>query len=150
VRDSQLPTQRDRMYRAVLYISDSTLSGDPETNTEVKKINDISSKANKEHNIYGVLAHSNNRFLHILEGQESTISTLLENIQNDSRNKNLSIILDIKKNERIYTDWEMIDSPSQKQSELLGSFLRRSIDELPLIEEHYHKILEDFVNNIFH
>jgi len=85
------------MYRAVLYISDSTLSENPDRSIEAKKINDISSKSNKEHDICGVLAHCNNRFLHILEGDDSAISTLLENIKNDSRNTDLTIILDIKK-----------------------------------------------------
>jgi len=138
------------MYRAVLYISDSTLPDDSEVNIEAQKINDISSKANKEHDICGVLAHCNNRFFHILEGKEDVLSTLLENINNDSRNQNLSVILDVKKDNRVYPDWEMIDSRSQKQSELLGTFLRESIDELPQIEEYYHEILEEFVNKIFH
>ena len=134
------------MYRSVIYISDSTLLDDSES----KKINDISKKANKEHNVCGVLAYHNNRFLHILEANEPVLSTLLENIKNDPRNKNLSIILDVQKNEKIYSDWEMIDSPSKKHTELLGSFLRRNIDELPLIKEHHHDILEEFINNIFH
>lgn len=137
------------MYRAVLYISDATL---PETSnqiTQIQEIKDISKKANLEHNISGVLAFNNNRFLHVLEGEKSRINTLIENIQKDTRNKNLSVIIDVDVNEKVFQDWEMIEQPSDKHSELMGYFLRRSIDELPLVEQAQHEILEEFINEIF-
>jgi len=136
------------MYRAVLYISDATLS-DEAPAKQLQKINEISCEANKQHDISGVLAFSKNRFLHVLEGEQSVLSSLLENIEKDPRNENLAIILDTSVHEKIYDDWEMIDSRSEKQSELLGYFLRRSIDDLPLVSQSQHKILEEFVNDIF-
>jgi len=138
------------MYRAVLYISESALSDETATTAQIDEINKTSSKANKENDIHGVLAHSKNRFLHVLEGETPTLSSLLDNIKEDTRHQNYNVIIDIESNERIYSDWEMISSQSAKQSELLGHFLRRSIDQLPMIDHEAHEVLEDFVNEIFY
>ena len=46
------------MYRAVLYISESALSDETATTAQIDEINKTSSKANKENDIHGVLAHS--------------------------------------------------------------------------------------------
>jgi len=137
------------MYRAVLYISEATFPDSSTQANQLQQIRDVSSKANDEYNISGVLAFHNNRFLHVLEGEQTQLGTLLDNIKDDARNDNVSVIIDVEVDEKIFQDWEMIEQPSSKHSELMGYFLRRSIDELPLIEQQPHEILEEFVNEIF-
>ena len=137
------------MYRAVLYFSDAPISDDVAKTSHIQDISMLINE-NTEHNVYGVLAQNNNKFLHIIEGEYDVVEALLGALKNDTRNSALSTVIDLKIKDRIYNDWEFIDSPSKKQSNLLSQFLRRCIDELPLIEQQQHDILEDFVNNIFH
>lgn len=136
------------MFRAILYISDLTSSIKRSDASQTELINDISSKINN--NISGVLAYNNNHFLHVLEGKKNSIDEFLQNVENDERNKNISVILDINTDKKIYDNWEIIDSRSAEQSKLMSYFLQRCIDHLPMIEQAQHDILEDFVNDIFY
>jgi len=138
------------MYRAVLHLSVANFSDDQDKAKEIKNIKEVSTKANKEHNISGVLAYNKNKFFHVLEGEENSLSNLLHNIEKDARNKDTSVILDLEVDDKIYPDWEVIAAPSEKQSVLLGEFLRRSIDYLPLIEQSNHDTLEEFINDLFY
>ena len=138
------------MLRAILYISDSTLE-DPNTEQEqLNSIRTISKNANQENEISGVLAYHQDKFFHVLEGESETIDNLLKVISLDERNKNISILLDVTPEKRIYSDWNLIESHSQKQSKLLGAFLQCHIDLLPTLEQKQHDDLEEFVDKIFY
>ena len=138
------------MFKAVLYISSLNFSSETANEDQIRNIKKTSIASNKKNNISGVLALNKKHFLHVIEGEKNTIDTLLDNIKNDDRNKNLSVVLDLEISEKIYPDWEMIESYSAKQSQLLSLFLQRSIDDLPMIEQEQHDILEEFINEIFH
>ena len=137
------------MLRAVLFISDSTLS-DPQVEQEqMNAIKESSLALNEKKNITGVLAHYKKQFFNVLEGEPSAIETLINNLKEDQRHRNLAILLDVEHDERIYNDWNLIASPCSKQTASLGTFLQRNIDLLPNIDTEHHDILEDFVVNIF-
>ena len=137
------------MLRAVLFISDSTLR-DPQVEQEqMNAIKESSLAQNEKQNITGVLAHYKKHFFNVLEGEPSIIEELICNLKEDQRHKNLAILLDVEHNERIYTDWNLIESPCSKQTASLGVFLQRNIDLLPTIDTEHHDILEDFVINLF-
>lgn len=138
------------MLRAILYISDSTFENQTTEQEQLNSIRTISKKTNLDNQVSGLLAYHSKKFFHILEGESDTIESLLKTITNDPRNKNLSIILDMAVDERIFTGWSLVESHSQKQSKLLSTFLQRHIDMLPLLEEQQHDNLELFVDKIFY
>lgn len=137
------------MLRAVLYISDSTLSDQTLEKEQIQSIRDKSKSSNDDHQVFGVLAYHENKFFHVLEGEPHQVERLLKNIEKDSRNKNLSILVDSTSAEQIYNDWELIQAPSIKQSKLLSKFLQKNIDDLPMLEQQDHDDLEEFIINIF-
>lgn len=138
------------MLRAILYISDSAFENQTTEQEQLSSIRTISTKANTDNQVSGLLAYCDKKFFHILEGKSEQIESLLKTISSDSRNKNISILLDIAINERIYDDWSLIETHSQKQSKLLSKFLQRHIDMLPTLEQQQHDNLELFVDKIFY
>ena len=137
------------MLRAVLLISDSTLNNQPVEQEQMNEIKESSLALNEKKNITGVLAHYKKQFFNVLEGEPSAIETLISNLKEDQRHRNLSILLDVEHDERIYNDWNLIESPCSKQTASLGVFLQRNIDLLPTLDTDHHDVLEDFVINIF-
>ena len=137
------------MLRAVLYISDSTLSDESIEKEQISDIHNTSKTANDDHQITGVLAYHQKKFFHVLEGEPTNIEYVLQKIQNDKRNENLSILIDITHEDRIYNDWEFVESQTEKQSQLLSKLLQQNIDLLPMLDQDQHDVLEDFVINIF-
>ena len=137
------------MLRAVLLISDSTLNNQQVEQEQMNEIKESSLALNEKKNITGVLAHYKKQFFNVLEGEPSAIETLISNLKEDQRHRNLSILLDVEHDERIYNDWNLIESPCSKQTASLGVFLQRNIDLLPTLDTDHHDVLEDFVINIF-
>ena len=143
------------MYRAVLYLSESTIDLSESTIDDKLKekqlgvIKDIFINTNELHQITGVLASHGKYFFYILEGEPANVSFLLNKINNDSHNKNGVLIIDAHHDDRIYNDWELIESKSVKQTELLSYFLQENIDALPSLAQNHHDLIEEFVINIF-
>ena len=137
------------MYRAVLYISESTSETENDKKEQIEEIKETSIKTNDSHQVTGVLACYENHFFHILEGDPPNITFLINKIQKDSRNKNGAILIDIDHDQRIYSDWELIESCSIKQTELLSQFLQENIDILPTLEQKHHDLVEEFVIKMF-
>jgi len=138
------------MLRAILYISDSVFEDKTTKQEQLNDIRNISKKANSDQHVSGVLAYDEKKFFHILEGESDVIDHLLEKITNDKRNENLSVLLDFTPEKRIYDDWNLIDSHSKEQSQLLSQFLQQNIDMLPMLEQQQHDNLESFVGRIFY
>ncbi len=70
------------MYRAIAYVSETTK---PLDNEALKKLEEDCIKANKRLNITGYLYYEPPFFFQYIEGEFSSISTLMANIRNDHR-----------------------------------------------------------------
>jgi len=138
------------MLRAVLYLSDSTFEDQIAEQQQLNAIRDFSTKENKNKGITGVLAYQKQKFLHLIEGEYLEIDSLLKKITADPRSKNISIALDINPQERVYNNWDAIDSHDHIQSSLFGKFLHNHIDMLPLLKQDQHDLIEEFINKIFY
>jgi len=137
------------MLKAVLYVSDISLSSSDNEKNIIEQIISSSKKSNSEQNITGVLAYHNKRFFHVFEGNSSQVDQLFNNIKNDTRHANLTTVLDLEVNERVFKDWQMIERRSHRYADLLGLFLQNHINQLPLIEQDAHDLLELFIEDIF-
>lgn len=62
---------------------------------------------NAEINVTGVLFYMEGKFLQILEGQESDLRDLLDDIQKDPRHENFQVLIDRPLGERGFNDWHM-------------------------------------------
>lgn len=65
------------------------------------------SAANAATNITGVLVHTGNRFLQIIEGEPDTIEMLLRRIEADTRHGDISVVLDEPVGVRLFAQWNM-------------------------------------------
>ncbi|HEY0055971.1 MAG TPA: BLUF domain-containing protein [Pedobacter sp.] len=66
-----------------------------------------SRKRNKSINITGMLLHFNNRFLQLLEGEQTDLKTLYADICKDSRHKNVVTLKEGTSENRLFPDWSM-------------------------------------------
>ena len=80
------------------------------TNITEAVLNDIlytSLKMNKEHDVTGMLLFSNNTFVQVIEGPQSSIDRLYELLLKDERHKNVVQTLYQRIWERSFPDWQM-------------------------------------------
>ena len=62
---------------------------------------------NQRRNLVGALYYANGVFFQCLEGEESAIDRLLEQLQQDSRHTDLRVLSRVPILERAFQDWEM-------------------------------------------
>ncbi|WP_282031454.1 BLUF domain-containing protein [Winogradskyella eximia] len=58
-------------------------------------------------NISGVLMHRDGYFLQIIEGEQDVIENLFQRLNNDTRHKNIKMILDRSVESRLFSNWAM-------------------------------------------
>ncbi|MEQ9488812.1 MAG: BLUF domain-containing protein [Alphaproteobacteria bacterium] len=92
------------MMRRVLYVSQQT-----KLMTDQDLINLLAEarSLNVRHEITGVLIHVGSFFIQCIEGQHDDIAKLCENISTDVRNRNFTILDDVKTSTRAFPDWSM-------------------------------------------
>jgi Sensors of blue-light using FAD len=82
---------------------------------------------NAEHKITGILLHFNGKFIQVLEGEESTVKKLYENISSDRRHKNLKVIFEKEIDKRQFDGWNMgfknISEKELEENPILKSFI---------------------------
>ena len=74
---------------------------------EIIEMLKMAQEDNKSNGISGILIYSNNQFLQVFEGMNSTVDHLKRKILSDKRHKNIIIISENKINELEYTYWDM-------------------------------------------
>jgi Sensors of blue-light using FAD len=62
---------------------------------------------NKPKEITGMMLYLQERFIQVLEGDQSTIKRLYNRIEKDPRHKKVSIVLEGESPERIFKNWSM-------------------------------------------
>lgn len=62
---------------------------------------------NERLEVTGLLLYAEGRFVQVLEGEESNVLTLYDDIQNDSRHINVTTLAENKIDKRMFPDWTM-------------------------------------------
>ena len=58
-------------------------------------------------NISGLLMHKDGYFLQIIEGEHDVVEDLFQRLSNDTRHKNIKMILDRSVESRLFSNWAM-------------------------------------------
>lgn len=74
---------------------------------ELKHLLEQSRERNKTINITGMLLFFDNKFLQLLEGEETDIKTLYADICKDTRHKNIVTLKEGDAESRLFPDWSM-------------------------------------------
>lgn len=77
------------------------------THADIDAIVETAKKNNPEHNLTGLLLHTNSRFLQVLEGPYENVIALYEKISNDSRHIGARIRFCESANHRHFSNWAM-------------------------------------------
>jgi hypothetical protein len=91
---------------------------------DTQQLSELLKKArekNKKLGVSGMLLHSEGNFFQVLEGPESTVTTLYQEICKDKRHKNATKIIQEPIADRVFKDWTM-------------GFLEATSDELQSID----------------
>ncbi len=97
------PARAQRMIR-VLYTS---VAADDLSAEALRDIAVVSARNNARDQLSGVLLHTPDSFIQVLEGEEKTLLATLERIDRDPRHTELKILLDQMISERRFPDWAM-------------------------------------------
>ena len=109
-----------------------------------------SRKNNEAWGITGLLVYHAGRFLQVLEGSEDNVMDLYKNINDDSRNKNVTTILNDEVSERNFPDWTMafVSISEEEKNNIRGfsKFLEPEYDVSSLIKlpKEVFELLLDF------
>jgi hypothetical protein len=137
------------MLHLISYVSD--FAGDEDNVDHV--IGDIVRTAKRENpirHITGVLFFTQNKFLQVIEGDESRLRQLMHNIKQDERHSNVEYLIDMPINKRGFQQWNMdfFQLSPYKQfnsaimKELSKSFEEHLLPHSPLLVPYYKSLLE--------
>lgn len=92
------------MTRLKLYLSSATRRLD---NRELADLLDLSRSRNLEAGVTGMLLHHDGDFLQVLEGEDEAVARTWERIARDRRHRGIIVMLDERRDERLFPDWSM-------------------------------------------
>lgn len=97
-----------------------------------------SRRNNLDHQITGLLLYLDGTFIQVIEGEEEKIRTLISNIIDDERNKDLQILNEDEIESRHFHGWSMgfLKIPVRELSKLEGfASIRHADDFRPLMKQ---------------
>lgn len=128
--------------RLYVFVSEAVKLSDLVSIVETAKV------SNAVHEITGVLSYSYGHYMQVLEGNDADVSSLLKNIRKDSRHQNITEILDLEIDERIFSDWSMNLVPLLKRNESFISFIDVLNNNIALLSRKQKRLMKIFHNII--
>jgi hypothetical protein len=110
LKEAAKRNNEDQLYRMV-YTSARPASCD---NESIQQILEASRRNNPVINVTGMLLHTEDRFIQILEGSLSNITALYEKIAKDKRHGGSMIRYCEPTTERLFGDWHMAEKAAEK------------------------------------
>lgn len=101
--DVKVSPERKQLYRLVYTSARSSNCSDE----EIEKILAASRKNNKELNVTGILIHTKDRFLQVLEGDRDKVTALYNKIEKDDRHGGSIMRFCEPVIKRYFSDWNM-------------------------------------------
>ncbi|MEO1330245.1 MAG: BLUF domain-containing protein [Pseudomonadota bacterium] len=97
------PLRRQKLIRVVY----ASVAADNLSAEALRDVAVVSARNNAAEKLTGVLLHTPDTFIQVLEGEERTLLATLERIDRDPRHHDLKILLDQVITERRFPDWAM-------------------------------------------
>ena len=106
---------------------------------------------NAKHNVTGMLFCDEGRFMQVLEGEKSTVQSLMDSIQKDVRHENVTVLLDHAVENRELSDWSMrafdVNSFSGKDWSLLDDFRSIYLQNFKVSSSQVIRLLQHFIDD---
>ncbi len=90
----------------IAYTSEA-VSCSAEIGSDLSDIVAIAKRENLTRGITGVLFYHKGKFLQVIEGRESDLRQLMDNIEKDVRHESLQVLIDTKVESRGFAQWNM-------------------------------------------
>lgn len=122
--------------KQLVYISKAT---EPFTSASLTALTEVASSNNKKLNVTGCMLYASGYFLQLLEGNNSSVDTLYQKIEKDSRHKGTRILIEkeLEDDRRLYDRWFMTSFNVDTQANFPAE-LKKNIQEI--IEDTNTKI----------
>ena len=104
-----------KMLKTICYISDSCQE---ESLHALKILYSKAKKNNIKYNISGILIYSNDNFLQVLEGDQTSVDDTFKRISLDTRHRNIFEVINIDIQQRIFEDYNFGFTIVNNRSEL--------------------------------
>ncbi|MGJ8652290.1 MAG: BLUF domain-containing protein [Opitutaceae bacterium] len=116
----------------------------PFTEQELKDLLLVARKANKEHEITGLLLYKDGNFMQVIEGERADIEQLTHNIEHDQTHTGMIVLLKESIQQRDFSDWTMgFQNLSSEKIEGFSDFLSTSTED-SLLPGKAKKLLMSF------
>jgi hypothetical protein len=90
----------------IVYKSKNLISG-KNLEKEIQNIISVAKDRNSKEDITGILIFNNNHFLQIIEGSKKSLKSLMADIENDKRHKDIEYLIDEPIKRRGFDSWNM-------------------------------------------
>lgn len=140
------------MTQTIVYSSYVNIPDNVDLKSKPAWLDDMVEKAsayNSRKNIYGVLGYTSGKILQLIEGDAHEIQALFSKISDDSRHKNVRILMNLKDSTRIFPDWRTVLEPDMTATILFRDFLFAHIDDLVELTEPQADEFIFFIDHIF-
>ncbi|MBS1545637.1 MAG: BLUF domain-containing protein [Bacteroidetes bacterium] len=95
----------------------------PMSESELVDLLKESRSFNSIHNITGMLLYVDGKFMQVLEGDETEVLSLYENIRRDPRHRRVATIVEGHSEDRVFKNWSMgFKSLSSREAKSLSNF----------------------------
>jgi len=132
----------------IIYLS---WASTPLTDSQLEELLQTARRRNAQLNVSGILLYGNERFMQVLEGEETTVRALYEHIKGDARHYEVTAYADRLVPQRAFPEWAMaFQATTPQQFEDLAGYLGEPASAavnaaaLPLHELHLMDILRSF------
>lgn len=98
------PLRSNQMIFQLLYISEAKSTWSKE---QLCALVAHSQVYNQQHGISGVLVHSGEMFIQLLEGEEKTVGALFDKIKQDERHQRVGVVFERHAEDRLTPQWAM-------------------------------------------
>lgn len=113
------PMSNEMLFR-ILYVSEAAR---PFVRNELLALHSRARDKNRRLDLTGLLLHKDDRFVQVLEGREPVVKQLFATIQQDSRHRAITLLVEGGIPQREFADWSMGFRELQ-DSDLLGLYGR--------------------------
>lgn len=136
--------ERVQALKHLVYISSATQLF---TREGLEELLNTARENNSREHVSGMLLYRGGNFIQVLEGPSSAVDQIFASIEQDSRHKDVTVLLDEAITRCDFRDWSMaFNGNDQEKIEGLSDFLKpyASRDELKMPEGTVKKLLSRF------
>ena len=110
----------------------------------LSSIYDVAQKENNKHSVTGVFCCRSGHYIQVIEGDESDVDQLFNNITLDNRHHEVTTLFDMPITERSFSSWDMKLVESVSKDSRFQAYMTKHADLISTVSDKNLALLERF------